>query len=395
MRSAAGQSLGGGGRAPGAAGAMSGRSVRAETRSRAKDDIKKVMAAIERVRKWEKKWVTVGDTSLRIFKWVPVAESSKEKEKAKATPGIAAAATATQEPNGFPAEAGTNSSLLLEFQDENSNQSSLSDAYPLKADSSPASSPSPQQSESMSPGHPTEDSQPPTLGQEALEEPALPSSEVTDEPPTLTKEEPVPFEAQDVDDLQYQAPEIAAACLASAFQGPPEDALVLDVACGTGLVAQELHARGFRRFHGLDGSAGMLELAHNKGLYQDLKQCLLGQGPLPAPEDNYDAVVIVGALSVGQVPVEVLPELLRVTKPGGFLCLTTRSNKSNLAFKARLERGLDDLQRGGLCEKVAVQEVENWEKATSEEESLRGQGTIPGTVYLYRKQPGVLSPSLG
>ena len=31
---------------------MSGRSVRAETRSRAKDDIKKVMAAIEKVRKW-------------------------------------------------------------------------------------------------------------------------------------------------------------------------------------------------------------------------------------------------------------------------------------------------------------------------------------------------------
>lgn len=32
--------------------AMSGRSVRAETRSRAKDDIKRVMAAIEKVRKW-------------------------------------------------------------------------------------------------------------------------------------------------------------------------------------------------------------------------------------------------------------------------------------------------------------------------------------------------------
>ncbi|NXL04818.1 BCL7B protein, partial [Mesembrinibis cayennensis] len=172
---------------------MSGRSVRAETRSRAKDDIKKVMAAIERVRRWEKKWVTVGDTSLRIFKWVPVADS-KEKEKSKSS------SSAAREPNGFPADTSANSSLLLEFQDENSNQSSLSDVYQLKVDSSPNSSPSPQQSESMSPAHTsdfrTDDSQPPTLGQETLEEPSLPSSEVADEPPTLTKEEPVPLETQ-------------------------------------------------------------------------------------------------------------------------------------------------------------------------------------------------------
>ncbi|XP_032110872.1 B-cell CLL/lymphoma 7 protein family member B isoform X3 [Sapajus apella] len=183
---------------------MSGRSVRAETRSRAKDDIKKVMAAIEKVRKWEKKWVTVGDTSLRIFKWVPVTDSKevsveenyniRKKEKSKSN------SSAAREPNGFPSDASANSSLLLEFQDENSNQSSVSDVYQLKVDSSTNSSPSPQQSESLSPAHTsdfrTDDSQPPTLGQEILEEPSLPSSEVADEPPTLTKEEPVPLETQ-------------------------------------------------------------------------------------------------------------------------------------------------------------------------------------------------------
>ncbi|XP_012693208.1 B-cell CLL/lymphoma 7 protein family member B-A isoform X2 [Clupea harengus] len=164
---------------------MSGRSVRAETRSRAKDDIKKVMRAIERVRRWEKRWVTVGDTSLRIFKWVPIVDT-KEKEKNKHSVSV------DRELNNYPTETPSenNSSVLLDFQDENSNQSSLSDMYHPKVDSSSTSSPQP--SEPVSPAHVSDyradDPQPPTLGQESLAEPAVPSSEVADEPPTLIKE---------------------------------------------------------------------------------------------------------------------------------------------------------------------------------------------------------------
>ncbi|XP_039241628.1 methyltransferase-like protein 27 isoform X1 [Pipra filicauda] len=88
---------------------------------------------------------------------------------------------------------------------------------------------------------------------------------------------------QDVAALEYRAPHLAAASLAFAFPAAPAGARLLDVACGTGLVARELHRRGFRCLHGVDGSAGMLERARSTGLYQELRQCVLGWEPLPGP----------------------------------------------------------------------------------------------------------------
>lgn len=62
---------------------------------------------------------------------------------------------------------------------------------------------------------------------------------------------------QDVAALEYRAPYLAAASLAFAFPSPPAEARVLDVACGTGLVAREV-----RDGTGRDGMGGAERSSH-------------------------------------------------------------------------------------------------------------------------------------
>ncbi|XP_065143083.1 methyltransferase-like protein 27 isoform X1 [Paramisgurnus dabryanus] len=221
---------------------------------------------------------------------------------------------------------------------------------------------------------------------------------------------------QDVALLDYRAPFLAAECVNSFCRGDREKITVLDVACGTGLVSshvcialfkfwaktecdrsanrkinvtlflnpiwlRKLKKMGFHHFVGVDGSLGMLELAKKTGLYQQLTHCMLGQDPIPAEAATYDIVIIVGALSVGQVPLTVIRELCEAAKPGGYVCMTTRGNADNREYKGELEQMIRSLEEEKKWSCVTVVEVEEWEKAVSQKDD----GYIPGAIYLYQK----------
>jgi len=99
------------------------------------------------------------------------------------------------------------------------------------------------------------------------------------------------------------------------------DARILDAGCGTGLAGQMLAARGYRQLEGLDLSAGMLREAGHKGCYTALHQQTLGEA-LDFPSAIFDAVLSVGVFVRAHAPSRSLAELIRITKPGGYIIFT-------------------------------------------------------------------------
>ena len=118
--------------------------------------------------------------------------------------------------------------------------------------------------------------------------------------------------------------------LFGAWAAPVADALglgpglsLLDVACGTGVLAREAARRVVPggRVVGLDRNAGMLAVARRIDPAVDWRS---GQAEaLPFPDGSFDAVGCQFGLMFFEDRVKALEEMWRVVKPGGRMAVTT------------------------------------------------------------------------
>ena len=124
-----------------------------------------------------------------------------------------------------------------------------------------------------------------------------------------------------MDGLAYVSPIKIAALLAK--HQPDRDMRVLDVGCGTGLLATFLGEQGFRQIDGLDYSAEMLEVAQAKGrigqsFLRDLNQ------PLNMDGERFGALASTGTFTHGHVGGGCLPGLFELLEQGGLVALARR-----------------------------------------------------------------------
>ncbi|MGX9354309.1 class I SAM-dependent DNA methyltransferase [Roseobacteraceae bacterium S113] len=100
----------------------------------------------------------------------------------------------------------------------------------------------------------------------------------------------------------------------------PQDALILDFGCGTGLSGTALRAGGFTHLHGTDINAAMLAEAEPKGIYESL--WVSAPGALDVAAGRYGAIVAAGVVSLGAAPPETMDILVDALTPGQVLALS-------------------------------------------------------------------------
>lgn len=140
-----------------------------------------------------------------------------------------------------------------------------------------------------------------------------------------------------------------------------DDAPIMDVGCGTGLLADALSDTNLV-MDGLDISAAMLEIAQQKNHYRNLYEVDLTK---PANSDikNYGAVLSCGTFTHGHLGPDALQRVLAMATTGALFVLSiNKEHYADLGFELQLNTSMKD----GLITSLQLREQNIYSKVGHE-----------------------------
>ncbi|MGB3642782.1 MAG: class I SAM-dependent methyltransferase [Rivularia sp. (in: cyanobacteria)] len=131
----------------------------------------------------------------------------------------------------------------------------------------------------------------------------------------------------------YNSPQFSVELLSKYIH---KESKILDVGAGTGLIGENFVKLGYRNIEAMDMNEKMLSQAKTKNIYQGFHQQIMGK-TLDFPNHAFDAISGVGVFTFGHAPAKSFDELVRITKPGGYIMFTIRPEVYETAgFKEKM-----------------------------------------------------------
>lgn len=167
----------------------------------------------------------------------------------------------------------------------------------------------------------------------------------------------------DVGQFGYEIPFEAAKILLGHMLASEKDlkyTKVLDVGCGTGLVAEGLKNCEFNGIlHGIDGSEEMLGLARKKEIYDKLQQQILSPDkPIWTPQNGtrYDGMICAGVFMTGHLSAKMLPQLCDLLCQGGVIVMSVRTSGGNEDVIASITQEIKKLVQADIVRELKREE---------------------------------------
>lgn len=146
---------------------------------------------------------------------------------------------------------------------------------------------------------------------------------------------------EDMVKYSYASPNIAVKKLVELAEiyGVNRESEICDLGAGTGIVGGLLKKEGFERIDAVDISPQMLEIAKEKGCYNQLICAGLGDGSISIT-NKYKALLCIGCFTLGHIKPSGLDEMVHMVQPGGLLLFTVRQDAIEnevYGYKSRID----------------------------------------------------------